>query len=260
MRVVSEQSMREKVAPAEWSCRVTLAAAYRLMDYFGVRDLTYNHLSARIPGEPNAILIKPGDHMFGEVTASNLLKYDLEGKPLDGKILDGSSRMLSGGALVIHASLARLRPDVNAIFHTHTPANMAVAAQARGLLPITQQAMMFYQRIAYHDFGGFEFEPGMESNLHNDLGPHKVAILHNHGLLIAAESIPEAFVIHHFFEIAAQTQIGALSGGADLIVPSEKVCRSAAKTMDLIEATKNGGKNWDACLRLADRLFPDYAD
>ena len=255
MGVVSKQTLREKVAPEEWSCRVTLAAAYRLMDHFGVRDLTYNHLSARIPGEPNAILIKPGDHMFGEVTASNLLKYDL-----DGEALDGSDRALSGGALVIHASLARLRPDVNTVFHTHTPANMAVAAQARGLLPITQQAMLFYERIAYHDFGGFEFEAGMEGNLHKDLGRHKVAILRNHGLLIAAESIPEAFVIHHFFEIAAQAQVNALSGGADLVVPSEKVCRSAAKTMDFIEATKNGGKNWDACVRLADRLFPDYAD
>ena len=148
---------------------------------------------------------------------------------------------------------------MNAIFHTHTPANMAVAAQRRGLLPITQQAMLFYDRIAYHDFGGFEFEPGMEQRLHADLGPNKVAILRNHGVLIAAESVPEAFVLHHFFEIAAQAQIGALAGGADVSIPSDDVCRRAAETMDVIQATRNGGKNWAACLRLADRLFPDYA-
>ena len=246
--------LRTDITAAERSCRIELAAAYRLMDHFGVRDLTYNHLSARVPGEPNAILIKPGDHMFGEVTASTLLKFDL-----DGQCLSGAGRPLGGGALVIHASLARLRPSVNAVFHTHTPANMAVAAQRRGLLPITQQALLFYDRIAYHDFGGFEFEAGMEGRLHNDLGSHKIAILRNHGVLITAESIAEAFVIHHFFEIAAQAQIGALSGGSEVLIPSDDVCRKAAETMDFIQATKDGGKNWAACLRLADRLFPDYA-
>ena len=254
MRVVTTKSVQNKVTAAEWSCRLALAAAYRLMDHYGVRDLTYNHLSARVPGEANAILIKPGDHMFGEITASNLQKYDLGGRPLRG-----AETPLGGGALVIHAALARLRPNVNAIFHTHTPANMAVAAQRRGLLPITQQAMLFYDRIAYHDFGGFEFEPGMEQRLHADLGPNKVAILRNHGVLIAAESVPEAFVLHHFFEIAAQAQIGALAGDADVSIPSDDVCRRAAETMDVIQATRNGGKNWAACLRLADRLFPDYA-
>ncbi len=254
MRAPVETPIKNLVSAAEWQCRLALAAAYRLMDYFGVRDLTYNHLSARVPGEPAAILIKPSDFMFGEITASNLLKYDLDGKPINS-----AGPALSGGALVIHASLARLRRGVNAIFHTHTPANMAVAAQKCGLLPITQQAMLFFNRIAYHDFQGFEFEPGMEHALHNDLGPHKIAILRNHGIVIAAETIPEAFVIHHFFEIAAQAQIGALSGGTDILVPEEDVCRKAAESMDLIQATRAGGKNWASCLRLADRLFPDYA-
>ncbi len=242
------------VPEAEWRCRVDLAAAYRLMDHFGVRDLTYNHLSARVPGEPGAILLKPSDFMFGEVTASGLLKYDLDGKPLAG-----TDRKLAGGALVIHARLAQLRPEVYAIFHTHTVANMAVSAQKRGLLPITQQAMLFHGRIAYHDFAGFEFEAGMEERLHVDLGPHKLAVLRNHGLLIAAGSVPEAFVMHHFFEIAAQAQVAALSGGETIVIPDAPTCEAAAATMDFIGATRDGGKNWSACLRLADRLFPDYA-
>jgi ribulose-5-phosphate 4-epimerase/fuculose-1-phosphate aldolase len=255
MRSAPEPANKGLESTAERECRQELAAAYRLLDYFGVRDLTYNHLSARVPGESNAILIKPSDFMFGEVTASSLLKYDTE-----GNVLGSSGHPLSGGALVIHARLACLRPSVNAVFHTHTPANMAIAAQKRGLLPITQQAMLFYERVAYHDFHGFEFEPGMEHALHRDLGDHKIAILRNHGVLIAAETIAEAFVIHHFFEIAAQAQIGALSGGAELLIPSNTVCRKAAQTMDLIEATRNGGKNWASCRRLADRLFPDYAE
>jgi ribulose-5-phosphate 4-epimerase/fuculose-1-phosphate aldolase len=246
----AEQPMSE----AEWQCRVELAAAYRLMDHFGVRDLTYNHLSARIPGDANALLIKPGDFMFGEVTASSLLKYDLNGTPSTP-----GTRPLGGGALVIHAGLMRRRPQVNAVFHTHTPANMAVSAQRRGLLPISQHAMLFYGRLSYHEFGGFEFEPGMEELLDRDLGPNKIAVLRNHGLVIAAESVPEAFVMHHFFEMAAQAQVRALSGGADLIIPDDDTCRKAAETMDLIQATQNGGKNWAACLRLAERLFADHS-
>jgi ribulose-5-phosphate 4-epimerase/fuculose-1-phosphate aldolase len=252
---MQDVSSKHSVSAAEWTCRVELAAAYRLLDHFGVQDLTYNHLSARVTDEPQAILIKPTDSMFGEVTASSLVKFDL-----DGRCLSGNSEPLRGGGLVIHACLARLRPSANAIFHTHTPANMAVAAQRRGLLPITQQALLFHNRVAYHEFSGFEFEPGMEQLLDRDLAKHKVAILRNHGLLIAAESIAEAFVLHHFFEIAAKAQIAALSGDSDLVIPDDQVCQKAADTMEFIEATKNGGKNWASCLRLANRLFPDFAD
>lgn len=243
---------RADIGPAEWRCRVDLAAAYRLMDHFGVRDLTYNHLSARVPGADNALLIKPSDYMFGEVTASSLLKYDLDGSPLAG-----SDRPLGGGALVIHAGLMRLRPAVNAVFHTHTPANMAVSAQKRGLLPLSQQAMMFYGRIAYHAFRGFEFEPGMEAALDRDLGGHAVAILRNHGALVVGETVAEAFVTHHFLEIACQAQIGAMTT-PDIVMPPAEVCEHAAAQMDAVAATKNGGKNWGACLRLARRLFPDF--
>lgn len=240
------------ISAAEWRCRIDLAAAYRLMDHFGVRDLTYNHLSARVPDQNPALLLKPADFMFGEITASSLLKYDLDGNPLGG-----STRRLGGGALVIHAGLMRLRPSVNAVFHTHTPANMAVAAQKRGLLPLSQQAMLFYDRIAYHEFDGFEFEPGMESALDRNLGIHRVAILRNHGALIVAETVAEAFVTHHFLEIACQAQVGALTAG-EIMVPPAEVCARAAAQMDAVAATKNGGKNWDACLRLARRLFPDF--
>ena len=240
------------MSDTEWQARVDLATAYRLMDHFGVQDLTYNHLSARVLDESDALLIKPTDFMFGEVTASSLQKFDLDGRPLDH---DGPA--LGGGALVIHAGIMRLRPTIHAVFHTHTPANMAVAAQARGLLPITQQAMLFYQRISTHDFGGFEFEQGMERALVDDLGANNAAILRNHGALVVAETVAEAFVIHHFLEMAAKAQVGALAGGAEIVMPPPAICQQAADKMASIEATKNGGKNWAACRRLADRLFPD---
>jgi ribulose-5-phosphate 4-epimerase/fuculose-1-phosphate aldolase len=243
---------QSRCSAAEWTTRVDLAAAYRLMDHFGVRDLTYNHLSARVPDEPSALLIKRSDHMFGEVTASNLLKYDLDGRPLHE---DG--RPLTGGGLVIHAGIMRLRADIGAVVHTHTAANMAVAAQAHGLLPITQQAMMFYGRISSHDFNGFEFEEGMDRALVGDLGQNKLALLRNHGVLVVGDNVREAYVTHHFFELAAQAQIGALAGGSDIVVPSPEICAKASDTLARLQAAKDGGKNWGACLRLADRLFPD---
>jgi ribulose-5-phosphate 4-epimerase/fuculose-1-phosphate aldolase len=246
-------AVRSSVTDAEWRCRVDLAAAYRLMDHFGVRDLTYNHLSARVPGENGKFLIKPGDFMFGEVTASSLLKYALDGEPAAS-----GAAPLGGGALVIHAGILEERGDLNAVFHTHTAANMAIAAQTRGLLPITQQALLFYERVSYHDFGGFEFEPGMERTLVESLARNPVAILRNHGLLVVGETVAEAFVLHHFFELAAQAQISALAGGGELVLQPDEICRKAAATMAEIEAVKNGGKNWAACLRMAARLFPDF--
>ena len=246
------QNSMHPISEAERQTRVDLATAYRLMDYFGVQDLTYNHLSARVPGEPNALLIKPSDFMFGEISVSNLRKYDLQGRPLGHR-----EEPLKGGALVIHAGIMRLRPAINAVFHTHTPANMALAAQARGLLPITQQAMLFFERISMHSFAGFEFDPGMEQSLVDDLGHNSVAILRNHGALVVADTVAEAFVIHHFLEIAAKAQVGALAGNMELTIPPPEACRAAADKMAAIEATKNGGKNWAACRRLADRLFPD---
>lgn len=244
---------RRNYSESEWQARVDLAAAYRLMDHFGVRDLTYNHLSARVPDQQNAILIKRSDYMFGEITASNLLKFDV-----DGNSLDDEGAPLKGGGLVIHAGIMKLRPDIGAVFHTHTVANMAVAAQSHGLLPLTQHALMFHGRISSHAFEGFEFEPGMDRKLVDDLGSNNVAVLQNHGALVVGRNVPEAFVIHHFYEVAAQAQVAALSGGTSVIVPSEEICNKASETLAGLEAAKDGGKNWQACLRLADKLFPDF--
>lgn len=238
---------------AEWEARLDLAAAHRLMDHFGVRDLTYNHLSARVPDAPDMLLIKAPDMMFGEITASNLGKFRL-----DGTGVDEPGKKLGGGALVIHAGLLARRPLLHAVFHTHTAANMAVSCHARGLLPLTQQAMLFHGRLAYHEFGGFEFEPGMEDVLDRDLGSHPAALLRNHGCLVVGETVAEAFVAHHFLEMACQAQVGALAGGEVTMPKPEAVAHGAAQ-MQALEPTKNGGKNWAACRRLADRLYPDYA-
>ena len=226
----------------ERRARVELAACYRLLAHFGVSDLTYNHLSARVPGEPERLLIKPRTMMFEEITASSLEKFALD------------DPRLKGGAKVIHAGILAARPDINAVFHTHTPANMGVASQAQGLLMINQHAVSFYRRIAYHDFGGFEFDDAMREPLLRDLGDKRVALLRNHGALVCGRSIPEAFVTLHFLEMACKGQIAALAGGTKVTLIADAVCERGARQFEEADPVS---KDWDACLRLARRIAPD---
>lgn len=241
------------VSPEEWKCRVELAACHRLLAHFGVEDLTYNHISARIPGQPDQMLIKPDDFIFRETSASTMWKYRLDGTPLG----PGTGPMMET-VKTIHAAVLEARPEINCVMHTHTPANIGVACQKRGLLPISQHAVIFYNRIAYHDFEGFELEPGMRNALLDDLGDKSVAIMRNHGALVIAPTIAEAFLKHHFLEFACRAQIAALAGGADIIVPDDETAEFAAAQMEKYKLTENGGKDWAACLRLADKLDASY--
>jgi ribulose-5-phosphate 4-epimerase/fuculose-1-phosphate aldolase len=127
-----------EVSNEEWAARVQLAAAYRLMAHFGVSDLSYNHLSMRVPGQPESFLVKPTDMMFDEVRASRLYKFDFSGKPYQ------ASAPCKGGQLVIHAGVLQARPELNVVFHTHTAANTGVSAQKHGLLMVSQHAMAFH--------------------------------------------------------------------------------------------------------------------
>ncbi|MEQ8700119.1 MAG: class II aldolase/adducin family protein [Bauldia litoralis] len=245
--------VRDRVSPQEWQARLDLAMAHRLLYASGVDDLTYNHLSARVPGESDALLIKPADFTFDEVTASGLLKFGTDGSR---RLPEGPP--LQGGALIIHAGILRARPDIDVVFHTHTPATIAVSNQAHGLLPISQHALLFHGRIAYHDFKGLEFNAGMDEALLRDLGDKRIALLRNHGALITADSVAEAVVLHHFLEFACQTQVASLAGGQELVVPPAGVVAEAARQYAEVEATRDGGKNWEALKRRAERLFPGY--
>lgn len=229
----------------ERRARVDLAACYRLLAHFGVSDLTYNHLSARVPGEPDRLLIKPRDMMFEEASASSLEKHAFD------------SAALRGGAKVIHAGILAARPDVHAVFHTHTPANMGVASQEHGLLMVNQHAVSFYRRIAYHPFGGFEFDLAMREPLLASLGDKRVALLRNHGALVCGRSIAEAFVLHHFLEMACKGQIAALAGGARVTLIPDGVCEQGVRQF---EAADPVSKDWPACLRLARRLDPSFEE
>ncbi|HKR86780.1 MAG TPA: class II aldolase/adducin family protein [Phenylobacterium sp.] len=238
---------------AERQTRVDLAACYRLIAHFGLNELTYNHISARIPGGEEEILINPFGLMFDEVCASNLVKVDLAGRVID----DPTGLGINEAGYVIHGAVHAGRPDVICVIHTHTPAGMAVSAQAEGLLPLTQNAMMFYEQIGYHDYEGIAVELEEQRRLVSDLGQHRAMILRNHGLLVAGLSIAEAFNTMYFLENACRAQVSAMAGGRPLNFPSEDAARNAAAI-----AREHGlaaaERDWPALRRLADRLDPSY--
>ena len=243
------------VSEAEWQARLELAAAHRVRAHFGFTDLAHNHCCVRVPDEPDAFLIKAADSFFEEVTASNLVKYDFDGNPRQ----EGAAK-LRGGGLIIHAGLMAARPDINATLHSHTAAIMGVASQRHGLLPINQHAMHFIGKVAYHDFGGFEFDIRQRAPLIQDLGDKNIALLRNHGSLICGKSIGAIVVSHHQLETACQGQIAALAGGAaDFVLIGDESQAYALGQMKTTQSGRDdGGKDWKGLLRMADRLYPDY--
>ena len=256
IQAVSSDSLLNSVSDAERETRIQLAAAYRLMAHFGITDTTHNHLTARVPDEPDAFLIKPADFLFDEVNASSLEKYDFDGKPRQ----DGPPQ-LRGGGLIIHAGLFAVHDDINVIFHTHTPSIIGVATQKQGLLPISQHGARFFGKIAYHDFGGYEFEMAMRAPLIESLGDKRVALLRNHGSLVCGASIGDTYVAHHNLEFACQNQVAAMSGGAELVMIAPEVLEHIAEQDRANDGRrKNGGKDWVSLMRLVERVAPDYCD
>lgn len=255
--VAKTKSVRDQVSAEEWAARVELAAGHRVLAHYGVNDMTYNHFGLRVPGQPDRMLIKRTDWMFSEVTASSLLKVDFDGNVL----MDTDVRMIKGGALIIHAGLLKGRPDLNATLHTHTVSGMGVAAHKSGLLPINQHALRFYGEMKYHEFEGFEFDPAMTAKLIHDLDGGSFMILRNHGVLVCGESVAECVVNHHWLEMACQGQIAALAAGeGNYTIPGKEACDYARSQFRDAGNFLKGGKDWAACLRLAERLDPSYKE
>src|SRR5690349_827301 len=177
--------VRDRVTAEEWELRCELAAAHRLVSHFVSVDLTYNHISARVPGEPRHFLVKADNVFMEQVTASNLVKYDV-----DGNQVTASAYKASPAAYNLHAAVLKARPDIMAAVHTHSPANLAVSAQKRGLVPITQQAMRFYNRIAYYPNEVDDTTRDGADRLAIALGDKWVMVLENHGALICATTLP----------------------------------------------------------------------
>ena len=247
--------LRERVSDAEWHARCELAAAHRLIAHFVFVDMTYNHISARVPGEPAHFLVKADNVFMEQVTASNLVKYDV-----DGKQVTQSALKASPAAYNLHAAIMKARPDIMAAVHTHSPANLAVSAQKSGLMPITQQAMRFYNRIAYYANEVDDTTAAGSRQLALKLGDKWVMILENHGALICGTTLPEAYIFHHFFELACRAQIGALAGGTPLIMPGPEVCAERVTKFGRMGQFDAKSRDWVASMALVEKHYPDYKD
>jgi ribulose-5-phosphate 4-epimerase/fuculose-1-phosphate aldolase len=239
---------------SERSVRVQLAAAYRILANLKMDDLTYTHLSARLPGS-DAYFIYPFGLLFEEVTASNLLKVSLE-----GEVLEGSESQYNQTGYVIHGSIYKNRPDINAIFHLHTIAGIAVSAMECGLLPLSQFSLHFYNRLAYHAYDSLALENQRQGkNLAYDLGQKKAMLLCNHGTLTCGATVHEAYLYMHFLEQACRVQCAALAGNQQVTLPPQKVCEQTAQDVRNFESDF-GIRDWAALLRRLDRIDPTYRD
>ena len=256
MNVATSPAAMAGVSPEEWQVRCDLAALYRVVAHFRMTDLIYTHLSMRLPGPEHHFLINQYGVMFHEMRASDLVKIDMDGNILDAGMQSG--RRVNAAGFCIHSAIHMARPDLACVIHTHTAAGMAVAAQKQGLLPISQHALKFYGKLAYHGYEGVALDLDERERLVADLGPHSAMILANHGLLCAGRTIPEAFNNIYYLERACQAQVAALSGGCELVIPSAEVCEHTSKQFEGDNDPARYDFMWESCLRLIENDRPDY--
>ncbi len=243
------------MSAVEVKVREDLAAFYRLMAHFRMTDLIDTHISARIPGPLDHILINRYGVLFDEMRPQDLVKIDLQGRLIEGQ--DPARSRINLAGFTIHSAIHEARPDLACVVHTHTADGIAVSCQAEGLLPLSQHALKFYNRIGYHDYEGVALDLDERARLARSLGHHDVMILRNHGLVAAGDSIAKAFHNIMFLERACQAQVKAVSGGRPLSIPSPEVCQRAGdQGADRPEVAEIVQLGWDAALRLLGPLRP----
>ncbi|MET3053973.1 class II aldolase/adducin family protein [Pseudomonas alkylphenolica] len=247
----------------ELRLRQELAACYRLIAHFRMTDLIFTHISVRIPGPEHHFLINPYGLMFDEITASKLVKIDLQ-----GNAVEPSPYPVNPAGFVIHSAIHGAREDAQCVLHTHTKAGCAVAALKCGLLPVNQISMEFYNKVAYHDYEGVALDMDEQQRLVHDLGDKPVLMLRNHGLLTVGDSVSQAFLRMYYLEKACEIQLAAQAAG-EIVLPSDAVCahterqfNEPARVLKEGELSDPNGMQlaWAALLRLVQRVAPDYRD
>jgi ribulose-5-phosphate 4-epimerase/fuculose-1-phosphate aldolase len=245
----SPKTVRAQVSPEEWQARVDLAACYRLVAHYGWDDMIFTHISARVPGPEHHFLINPYGVLFEEMTASMLVKIDL-----DGRVVMDSPFPVNHAGFVIHSAIHAAREDARCVLHLHTRDGQAVAAQAGGLLPITQTAMTLHGDIAYHEYEGLANNLEERARLVADLGEKHCLILRNHGTLTVGEQISDAFLRMYFLERACEAQVVALGGGVPIHPAPAGTPELTCAQANLGLALVGRGLAWPALLRKLDRL------
>ncbi len=249
---VTELKSAPNMSEAEWETRCNLAALYRILHQLRMTDLVYTHMSARVPGEDNTFLINRYGDLFDEITASSLVKMDM-----DGNVIGDPARFNRAG-FNIHSGVYLARADVNCVMHTHTRAGIAVSAAERGLLPISQHSLVVIHDLAYHDYGG----PGTLEE--RDVVGQSCAkanniIMRNHGLLALGETIPSAFKRMYYLEQACQIQTAAVAMNEPLIMISDEVQKATFEMMRINQSASDYGDfEWESLLRMLERQGIDY--
>lgn len=247
------ESVENRVSAEEWQTRVDLAACYRLIAMYGWDDLVFTHISARVPGPEEHFLINAYGLLFEEMSASSLVKVDLE-----GNIVLETPYAINPAGFTIHSAVHAARPDVGCVLHTHTKAGVAVSAQAAGLLPISQASLFPIVSLGYHDYEGVALNPEEKPRLVADLGQNTNLILRNHGLLTVGRTIPDAFLAMYVLETACQTQLLAQSTGAELTRVDERILKGISAQAAQVTKGLGGQLAWPGLLRKLDRRDPSF--
>ena len=246
---------KQSISEAEWQARVDLAAAYRLVALYGWDDLIFTHLSARVPGPEHHFLINPYGMMFEEITASSLVKVDLE-----GNLVSESPYVINPAGFTIHSAVHAAREDALCVIHLHTDYGIAVSAQKDGLLPISQQSLFPLASLAYHDYEGLALNDEEKPRLVEDLGNSNYLILRNHGLLTIGKTAAEAFLSMYILERACKIQILAQSGNRELVHVPDPIVKLVAAQLNVVTVGQGSELVWPGLLRKLDRLDRSYRD
>ncbi|MCF6441448.1 class II aldolase/adducin family protein [Pseudoalteromonas luteoviolacea] len=249
-----ELKLKGKVSEEEWKLRVDLAACYRLVEHFRWGDLIYTHMSARLPGT-DQYLVNAFGLSFDEVTASNLVKVDLQ-----GNILDDTPFEINPAGFTIHSAIHEVREDAHCVIHLHTKETIAVASLEGGLQPLSQHSMFSLPSLSYHGYEGLAVNDDERARLQSDLGDTNHMLLVNHGGLTVGPTIGDAFMRFFDLQRACEIQVAIMSTGHPAIQVPQPIQDNIYKQAKVVHSGSTGGQvAWPAMLRKAYRLDPGFA-
>jgi ribulose-5-phosphate 4-epimerase/fuculose-1-phosphate aldolase len=245
--------VKRKVTKAEWDQRVNLAACYRLVAMYGWDDLVFTHISARVPGPDHHFLINPYGMTFAEVTASSLVKVDLDGNKVMKSPFD-----INPAGFVIHSAIHAAREDAICVLHTHSLNGTAVSAQEQGILPLSQKSTFVLASLAYHDYEGLAVSADEKVRLVRDLGDKRFLMLRNHGLITIGETVADAFLFMYQFEAACAIQVRAQTSSGQFVLINPDVLATVSKRLKEVLRGTGGALVWPALLRTLDQSDKSY--
>lgn len=248
-------SIKDNVSAEEWQARTDLAAVYRLVALYGWDDLIFTHISARVPGEEGHFLINPYGFLFEEITASSLVKVNLQ-----AEIISDTPYFINPAGFTIHSAIHAARHDVACVLHTHSLHGVAISTQKDGLLPLSQQSLFPLSSLAYHGYEGIALNEDEKPRLVADLGTKNFMILRNHGLLTCGRTIAEAFLFMYLLDSSCRIQLLSQSGSKELVTIPPPILEGISAQVEIVTRGMGADLAFPALLRKLDRIDASYKD